>query len=115
MTSSYVTPSSSPVPRLMAFSMLSAGIEAFLAAWTAERSRGFDSTLPPPTLAAIVISLISFVKRRPRFASAAPFLCLIVLHLLCPDMPHLGSSRPGRVAGVVRGPKYYQLPRPGPR
>jgi hypothetical protein len=39
----------------MAFSMLSAGIEAFFAAWTAERSRGFDSTLPMAR-AAIVIS-----------------------------------------------------------
>ncbi len=74
------------MPRLIALSMLSEGIEAFLAAWTAERRRGFDSTVPPPTLAAIVISLISFVKRFPRLASAAPFLCLIVLHLLCPDM-----------------------------
>src|SRR5207244_1821711 len=83
------TPSSSPVPRLIALSMLSLGIDAFLAACTAERSRGFDSTAPPPTLADIVISLISFVKRRPRFASAAPFLCLIVLHLLWPDMVHL--------------------------
>ena len=66
----------------MALSMLSDGIEAFFAAWTALRRRGFDSMLPPPTFADIVISLISFVKRRPRLASAAPFLCLIVLHLL---------------------------------
>src|SRR5437660_11354570 len=27
----------------------------------------------------------SFEKSLPRFASAAPFLCLIELHLLCPD------------------------------
>ena len=29
---------------------------------------------------------MSFVKMRPRAASALPFLCLIVLHLLWPDM-----------------------------
>ena len=62
--------------------MLSDGIDAFFAARTAERRRGFDSMMPPPTFADIVISLISFVKRFPRLASAAPFLCLIVLHLL---------------------------------
>jgi len=36
---------------------------------------------PPPRRAATVISLMSFVKIFPRFASFAPFLCLIVLHL----------------------------------
>jgi len=34
---------------------------------------------------------------------------LIVLHLLCPDMPHLGTSRLGWVAGVVKGVESYQL------
>ena len=29
---------------------------------------------------------ISFVKTFPRFASAAPFLCLMEDHLLCPDI-----------------------------
>jgi hypothetical protein len=37
-------------------------------------------------LAATEISLIILVKTLPRFASAAPFLCLMVLHLLCPDI-----------------------------
>src|SRR2546423_14109584 len=31
----------------------------------------------------------SFEKSLPRLASAAPFLCLIDDHLLCPDMTHL--------------------------
>ena len=38
-------------------------------------------------LAAIVISLIRRVNILPRFASSAPFLCLIVAHFEWPDMP----------------------------
>src|SRR4051794_18759600 len=33
-----------------------------------------------------MIARESFEKSLPRFASAAPFLCLIDDHLLCPDM-----------------------------
>src|ERR1700716_3526837 len=66
--------------------MLSAGMFTAFASSMALRSRGLDSGAPPPRRAAMVISLMSFVKSRPRFASAAPFLCLIVLHLLWPDM-----------------------------
>src|SRR4051794_27674973 len=36
-----------------------------------------------------MIAFESFVKSLPRFASAAPFLCLIVDHLLCPDTQSL--------------------------
>src|SRR5947208_15387479 len=36
-----------------------------------------------------MIARVSFVKSLPRFASAAPFLCLIEDHLLCPDKAHL--------------------------
>src|SRR5438105_11509144 len=66
--------------------MFSAVIFTAFASSMALRRRGFDSGAPPPCRADIVISRISFVKRRPRLASAAPFLCLIVLHLLWPDM-----------------------------
>src|SRR4029453_13539271 len=66
--------------------MLSAGMLTAFASSIAFRRRGFDSADPPPSRADIVISRISFVNRRPRFASAAPFLCLIVLHLLWPDI-----------------------------
>ena len=53
-----------------------------------------DRTLPrgaldiqlPPVRAATVISLINLVKTLPRLASNAPFLCLIVCHLECPDI-----------------------------
>src|SRR5437763_1974257 len=40
----------------------------------------------PPSRAATMIARDSFEKSWPRFASAAPFLCLIEDHLLCPDM-----------------------------
>src|ERR671932_467655 len=46
---------------------------------------------PPPSRAATMIARESLEKSLPRFASAAPFLCLIDDHLLCPDMrllPH---------------------------
>ncbi len=74
---------------MMAFSILSFGMLAAFAARTTVRSRGFPSGSPPPTRAATVISLISFVKTRPRLASAAPFLCLMVCHFECPDMKDL--------------------------
>src|SRR6267143_1852459 len=69
----------------MARLMLSDGMFSALAAATAVRKRGFFSA-SPPDLAAIVISLIRRVKILPRLASSAPFLCLIVAHLLWPDM-----------------------------
>src|SRR5262245_47001792 len=66
--------------------MLSAGMLAAFASAIAVRRRGFPAGSPPPTLAATVSSLMTRVKTLPRFASAAAFLCLIVLHLLWPDM-----------------------------
>src|SRR5207244_7597468 len=66
--------------------MLSFGIEyerAFsIAFWSARFAAGSG----PPSRAATMIARASFEKSLPRFASAAPFLCLIELHLLCPDM-----------------------------
>src|SRR4030095_12631474 len=91
MTSSYCTPSSSPVPRRMARLMLSEGMLCCFASAMHVRSRGFMSGSPPPLRAAIVSSLMMRVKILPRFASAAPFLCLIVCHLEWPDM---GDSSP---------------------
>ena len=53
------------------------------------RSRSASARLfagsPPPSFAATMIARVSFEKSLPRFASAAPFLCLIDDHLLCPD------------------------------
>src|SRR5258708_35804011 len=70
----------------MARLILSCGMFSALAAAMAPRRRGLPSASPPPDLAAIVISLIRRVKILPRLASSAPFLCLIVAHLLWPDM-----------------------------
>src|SRR5438128_4972356 len=71
--------------------MLSFGIEyerAFsIAFWRAR----FAAGSAPPSRAATMRARASFEKSLPRFASAAPFLCLIELHLLCPDtalLPH---------------------------
>src|SRR5258708_23890426 len=61
---------------------------ADLAARIAVRSRGFERGSPPPIRAAMLISRMIRVKTRPRFASVAPFLCLIVAHFECPDMTH---------------------------
>ncbi len=70
----------------MARSQFSLGMLLDLARSTASRSRGLAATSPPPSRAATVISLSTRVKTFPRLASRAPFLCLIVDHLLWPDM-----------------------------
>src|SRR5258708_4828352 len=66
--------------------MLSAGMLTDLASAMIVRSRGLVSGSPPPPRAATVNSLMRRVNILPRFASAAPFLCLIVCHLEWPDM-----------------------------
>src|ERR1700729_1172578 len=71
--------------------MFSLGIDASLAFCTAVARVGFPSMSPPPSRAATMIARASFENSLPRFASAAPFLCLIDDHLLCPDnlrLPH---------------------------
>src|SRR5256885_4350336 len=85
--------------------MLSAGIEAAFANPTASLNRALPVMSPPPIRAATVISLLIFVKTLPRFASAAPFLCLMLLHLLWPDilvLP-LQSPRIARATGLLNG------------
>src|SRR5437764_15437597 len=69
----------------MARLILSAGIFSAFAAAIAVRRRGLVSG-SPPLFAAMLISLIRRVKILPRLASNAPFLCLIVAHLLWPDI-----------------------------
>src|SRR3954454_14811626 len=73
----------------MARSMLSFGIEYERAFSTAVCSARLFRESPPPSFAATMIARVSFEKSLPRFASAAPFLCLIDDHLLCPDIHHL--------------------------
>src|SRR5262245_22940973 len=65
--------------------MLSLGIELSRAFWMAVASVAFDSGSGPPSFAATMIARESFEKSWPRLASAAPFLRLMVAHLLCPD------------------------------
>src|SRR5947207_12111506 len=80
-----------PAPRAIARSMLSFGIEAARAFSIAFWSARFAAGSGPPSLAATISARVSFVNSWPRFASAAPFLCLIDDHLLCPDirfLPH---------------------------
>ena len=84
--------------------MLSFGIEydrAFsIAFWRAR----LDSGSAPPSLAATMIARESFENSLPRFASAAPFLCLMVDHLLCPDTRRLRHQleKPFVDPGIVR-------------
>src|SRR3954447_13289359 len=66
--------------------MFSFGIEYDFAFSTAFWSARLPEGSPPPSRAATMIARDSFEKSAPRFLSAAPFLCLIELHLLCPDM-----------------------------
>jgi hypothetical protein len=49
---------------------------------TAERKRGLPLISPPPSLAEIVISLMTLVQSFDFLESEASFLCLIFDHLL---------------------------------
>src|SRR5437763_15004450 len=71
--------------------MLSRGIEYDFAFSIAFCNARLLAGSGPPSFAATMIARVSFEKSFPRFASAAPFLCLIDDHLLCPDttlLPH---------------------------
>src|SRR4051794_20125549 len=69
--------------------MLSFGMEYDFAFSIAFCSARLPAGSPPPSFAATMIARDSFEKSLPRFASAAPFLCLIDDHLLCPDTRRL--------------------------
>src|SRR4051794_24758733 len=73
--------------------MLSFGIEYDFAFSIAFCSARLLAGSPPPSFAATMIARDSFEKSFPRFASAAPFLCLIDDHLLCPDKLCLLANR----------------------
>src|SRR6266545_1865601 len=78
-----------PEPRAIARSMLSFGMEYERAFSIAFCSARLPPGSGPPSFAATMIARDSFEKSLPRFASAAPFLCLIEDHLLCPDTRRL--------------------------
>src|SRR5665213_3120401 len=69
--------------------MLSLGMEYDFAFSIAFCSARLPDGSPPPSFAATMSARVSFEKSLPRFASAAPFLCLIDDHLLCPDTHRL--------------------------
>src|SRR5260370_36027776 len=77
----------------MARFILSAGMLLCFASAMIVRRRGCMSGSPPPARAATVSSLMSRVKILPRFASAAPFLCLMECHLEWPDISQLPESK----------------------
>src|SRR5436309_10136337 len=83
--------------------MFSFGIEYERAFSIAFASARFPNGSGPPSFAATMIARESFEKSFPRFASAAPFLCLIEDHLLCPDTRLLSHSVQEHLvhAGVV--------------
>src|SRR5215210_2626775 len=81
------------MPFATARSMLSFGIEASRAFWTASARAGLPSGSPPPSRAATVIARVSFVKSAPRLASTAFFLCLIDAHFECPAMAFKSMDR----------------------
>src|SRR5579859_7270128 len=99
--------------------MLSFGIEYDLAFSIAFWSARLLAGSPPPSFAATMIARESFEKSLPRFASAAPFLCLIDDHLLCPDtrcLPYevqeeLVDARVVGELGMERGDEHTALPR----
>src|SRR5262245_49442924 len=66
--------------------MLSFGMEYERAFSIAFASARLAAGSGPPSRAATISARESFEKSWPRFLSAAPFLCLIELHLLCPDI-----------------------------
>src|SRR6266850_1329782 len=69
--------------------MLSFGMEYDRAFSIAFCSARFPAGSGPPSFAATMIARESLEKSLPRLASAAPFLCLIDDHLLCPDTHRL--------------------------
>src|SRR3954470_912365 len=87
--------------------MLSFGIEYERAFSIALASARFAAGSAPPSPAATISARESFEKSWPRFLSAAPFLCLIELHLLCPDIRLLPNEVeeplvPARLVGQLR-------------
>src|SRR6059058_4707189 len=103
--------------------MLSFGIEYERAFSIAFCSARFAAGSGPPSRAATMIARASFEKSLPRLASAAPFLCLIDDHLLCPDtvrsyrgtrrLPEPKAAGRPRLDWAMGSVVPPRLPRPG--
>src|SRR3974390_3698751 len=89
---SYRTPSRSPLPRLIAFSIVSSGTLAARAFWYAVRSVALASRSPPPSRAATSMARMHFAKTLARALSWAPLRYLVVAHLEWPDIALPRSS-----------------------
>src|SRR5216684_2740138 len=76
----------------MAFCMRSVGMLISRAFCIARRNRKLPSGLPPPSLAAIVISRLARVKAWPRLWSTMAFLCLMPAHFEWPDKLEMTSE-----------------------
>src|SRR3954468_21698912 len=96
-------PSRSPVPFLMARSMVSFGMLTWRALSTAARSRGLAVMSPPPSRAEIVSSLITLVQSFDLLESVASFLCLILDHRLWPDMTGIFYHSPCPCQAIDQG------------
>ena len=77
------------MPRLIARSMFSYGMLLSRALCTAVLRRALFSRSPPPSRAEVNISLMSFVKILPRWASTFAFFLFMVAHFECPDTKRL--------------------------
>src|SRR3954468_24227843 len=91
--------------------MLSFGMLASLAFWTASASAAFESGSPPPSRAATWIARASFVKCAPRRWATTAFLCLIDAHFEWPAMTT--QFRDGLVQRRLRGGRV--MPREPPQ
>src|SRR3990167_7511602 len=76
----------------MARWILSFGIEAALALFTARRRRGLKFTSAMPVLAATVISFASLENSLALALSALPLRCWMLAHLLWPAMENSRSN-----------------------
>src|SRR5437868_3164078 len=85
--------------------MLSLGMFAARHFNRAMRKRGFMPGSAPPSLAAMLISLLSFEKIFPRLASIAPLKCLTFAHLLCPAIVQEFQFRSVQVGPQPRKPR----------
>src|ERR1700730_7613983 len=81
----------------MARSILSFGMFSARAAKTAARSRAFMPGSGGPNFAATVISRASLGNSLGGIASCLPFLCMMFLNWLCPDIPSGLQCGPARL------------------
>src|SRR5215813_839728 len=103
-------PSRSPVPFLIARSIVSFGMFTPRALSTAARNRGLPLMSPPPSRAEIVSSLMTFVHSFDFLESEASFLCLIFDHRLCPDMVVILYHSQAGPAAVLLGREARRSP-----